>query len=302
MTAVGFNEDFKSFRAAGMINHSGTLVRPMQARKFDGLKVAVILNGYLIWRQTHAPDYFHSPYVDLNNTDDVLLQFIRLHNAPPEAILFFARKWGVLGICKHSRPASHNPELINRPKSRPPCEPLRMSGDLYGEPLEMWRRYSRQARAILKIAARLHQDRRGSDKDWDTVYESEPSDQRVDHMGEIGVDRMMLTFVINQWLELGNVRPRFRWFENKISVAYDCTLFSIIAMQLMLVISRTKGIGVCSSCGEPFIPQKRRPKVDQRNYCRDPECGRTAACRDAKRDQRQRQRARRNRRRKQRDA
>jgi hypothetical protein len=56
------------------------------------------------------------------------------------------------------------------------------------------------------------------------------------------------------------------------------SLFGALVFQLMAAVTGT-GFATCSACGKPFVP-RRRPRVDQRHYCR--ECGRRAAVRDAK--------------------
>jgi hypothetical protein len=39
----------------------------------------------------------------------MLSRFVELSEAKPERIRDFARRWGVLSICEHDLPASHNP-------------------------------------------------------------------------------------------------------------------------------------------------------------------------------------------------
>lgn len=48
------------------------------------------------------------------------------------------------------------------------------------------------------------------------------------------------------------------------------------------------GFASCNSCGRVFVPTRRRPAFGKRRYC--PDCGRTAALRDAKADYNRRQR------------
>lgn len=268
-----------------MLNDASTLARPFQARKYTGQEVVGVREGNLIWRETHTPilDYL---YERIDNTEDILLKFIRLHSGSSDEILTFARKWGVLGICEHSFPASHNPPRMSKSKDHPACKALRLNDGNYREPLERWRYYSRQARAILRIAARLHQGKIGLQEDWDAVYYPETADPRAISDTDPGWDKLTLTLLVNDWLELGDVHPRFRWIENEVGASYYCALFGLLATQLMLVISRSKGVGICSSCGEPYIPKRRLPKSNQRNYCHRPKCGRSAALRDAQRERR----------------
>jgi hypothetical protein len=289
MATTKFNEDFKLFRSAEMLNDVGTLERPMQARKFTGQEVVGTRQENLLWRETYRP-ILDCLYEAVDNTEEILWKFIRLHDAPSDEILRFARKWGVLGICEHSFPATHNPPRMAKSKSHPACTPLRLNADNYWEPLQSWRDYSRQARGILRIAARLHQDKLGLKEDWEAVYGEDYTVSGMAPEAELIWQRLRLSFLVNDWLELGDVRPKFMWAGGGIGVSYYLTLFGVLASQLAFVISRDKGVGLCASCGEPYIPGRRLPKRNQRNYCRGPRCGKRGANRNAKRAQRLKQR------------
>lgn len=45
---TGVNEDFRFFRAAEMVNDSGTLIRPLPARIFSGQDVLEVSGCYLV--------------------------------------------------------------------------------------------------------------------------------------------------------------------------------------------------------------------------------------------------------------
>ena len=77
---------------------------------------------------------------------EMLLQFIALADAPPEAIKAFAKRWGVLALCRrHWLPCCHSSG----------CSPTRVRGRVYvyREPLAAWRHFAMQARAIVRYAA-----------------------------------------------------------------------------------------------------------------------------------------------------
>jgi hypothetical protein len=79
----------------------------------------------------------------------LLEQFVALGDATDDAILAYARQWGVLVICAHGLPASHSER----------CRPLalpRRHAYIFWEPLASWRFFARQARRILDIAAHTH--------------------------------------------------------------------------------------------------------------------------------------------------
>ena len=102
---------------------------------------------------------------------DLLLKFSRLATVKPARIREFAAEWGLLCICEHGVPASHNPP--------PPflggyngieywCSwlgwhdrPREVDG---WEPLAAWAEFAGKAHAILNLAAALHVGRRGTSR------------------------------------------------------------------------------------------------------------------------------------------
>jgi DNA-directed RNA polymerase subunit RPC12/RpoP len=217
---------------------------------------------------------------DVDAPADLLLRFVRLADASPQHICDFAARWGVLGICKHGVPSSHNPGC--RPRSNDEYD--------YWETLEVWRHFARHARALLNVAARLHDEKLGEAADWRVVYEQSgqvaPWWNRSH--GSLGVERLALADCVNEWLLIGNVRPALTWSpgegcSSKVGLA-GSGLFGVLAIRILMAVSRTAGLALCSWCGEPYAP-KRRPRADRRNYC--PKCGIKAAWRDAQRERRQ---------------
>ena len=118
-----------------------------------------------------------------------------------------------------------------------------------------------------------------------------------------------ISVAVNGWLELGHVLPLFSWggtgpalvtlgarvsWFNRESQAewlpnmpllQGTSLFGALAVQLLMAVSRTGGLAICSGCGAPYVP-KRRPNPRRRRYC--PQCGLKAAWRDAQAAQRRR--------------
>jgi predicted RNA-binding Zn-ribbon protein involved in translation (DUF1610 family) len=131
-----------------------TTERPIQ-------RGAIILPGtvrqvgeFLIWRE----DLRRNPRQKRAGVA-LIDQFRQLHVASDEAILDFARRWGVLGICKHGLPTSHSPS----------CLPVAYwEGDTvyWKEPLSVWRKYSRCVGAVLNVAGEVAQERNGRAADW----------------------------------------------------------------------------------------------------------------------------------------
>jgi hypothetical protein len=90
---------------------------------------------------------------------EILGGFLELADANDQAILEYARKWGVLGLCKHGLPAAHSQSPDRKLKrfilEKPGCTITR-KGDWLYEPLDRWRYYARQFRSIITLASELH--------------------------------------------------------------------------------------------------------------------------------------------------
>ena len=234
---------------------------------------------------------------------DLLDGFINLSDATPERIKEFAKRRGVLEICKHGYPSSHNSSTWPRTwcESSSMCSPLEMpqekieklGGDIFltgWEPVERWHYFARQAKSILNLAASLYQDEMGSVDDWinlsrEYVLDDPPpwNSQSLDRR------RRYLAYVLNDWLQLGGVRPAvFLTAKTGLRVEFGGpNLFSCLGVQLALAVSQTDQMAFCSSCSSPYFASGRRPAVNRRNYCE--KCrDRRVPQRDAARDYRSR--------------
>ena len=98
----------------------------------------------------------------------MLTAFVRLHESPDAAILRFARKWGMMGFCKHGLPFTHNwPYALFHGENvwNEECNALEQ-GCLYTDPIVYWRKFSALADAILNIASELNQDKPANKLNW----------------------------------------------------------------------------------------------------------------------------------------
>jgi hypothetical protein len=235
--------------------------------------------------------------------DDALASFIRIAAVPdhdlPERVLQFARRFGVLRVCGHGKPLYHD---------RSACKQrLAPSGDgRQWEPVEAWRRYSRQLLAILRATAHLQNQESVPGAVWQDIAAGDPAAWRYAAVQQsaqfnsahgnagsrpdfahvsgaadsgLGLDhqRRVLTDCVNRWLEYGRVRPTARWLLGMptASVHLDFDgLAGLLAVQLASAVSSR--IYVCAGCGLPFsVPEERRlPARDKRAWC--PLCGRLA--------------------------
>jgi len=118
----------------------------------------------------------------------LLEDFLKLESASDEAILAYARRWGPMWLCPlHNLPWQHDPdcspsasdwqseedevELTDEDYDRLSPEELTAATyhAWYDELLSGWRDLSRQARATIRLARRLHDGRAGDQADWDAL-------------------------------------------------------------------------------------------------------------------------------------
>ena len=160
------------------------------------------------------------------------------------------------------------------------------------EPLEAWRHFSRQAGALLSIAAAVHRGQPADAKDWAMFFEWNSEAQEKWLSGEwsdpdVGFHRFDLGLYLDEWLQLGNVKVGVTLGKGDLRVGYQpAGLFGNLALQLALTASRSAGWDVCMDCGMPYPVGKRNPQAGRRNFC--PDCGRKAANKLAARDYRSR--------------
>jgi len=244
----------------------------------------------------------------------LLREFAKLADASPVRIRNFARKWGVLEICEeHNLPCTHNLDpnpilflLAERNRgtvTQTRCQVPFYEGEGYErwEPIEIWRKLSRQANAFLNLTAEYLGGRLGRPEDWEIltgrpqdVKRRQPSDpQQVEDTHELIEETHFFSGLVMQWLYWGDVRPNYYWGEKGPTIHFGGSrLFGALATQLMLVAGNTPGVYRCNGCNTLVSP-KRKPRIDRRNYC--PRCRREKIPqRDAKRDYLERQRAKKN--------
>jgi hypothetical protein len=218
---------------------------------------------------------------------NILTEFVQLAEASdkqefPQRVLRYAQRHGVLNLCEqHSAPASHNPICAS-------------TSTLGSELVRPWLRYAEVARSILNIGARLTEGQLGMEEDWRVLRKhgwigkdfpwwksgrkpySKDSEEAIEH------ERQIIASLVNGWMAQGNVRPTINWKNSKPTLTIEggsqSKLFAILSIQLMLAVSSTEGLAICSACGMSYIP-KRRPRVGEKHYCQA--CGRAAAIREA---------------------
>lgn len=252
---------------------------------------------------------------------DLLRGFACLADAPTARIVAFAQKWGVLGICQHNLPSSHSLE----------CTPNGWDGRAGWETIARWRHYARRASSLILVASRLRESTKWRADGtavlpW-TTDELRPLTFDMAKVllvaGRLGSRKpvlrrggaparstlqpldmwQVLTDAVNEWLDLGDVRPRLLFSGAATgnpprlvlappwkALEPEFPLFGALGIQLMFTASTERGIANCSVCGGGLEPG-RPLRGGVRHYCDD--CrGSGAMQRVASRDYRARLRAR----------
>lgn len=230
---------------------------------------------YLHWKHdADDPTYF------ADAGEGFLENFVELEEATDEEIAVFAERWGVLLICEHGFPSTHAPAPwpfnsdavvplfddgtaadLEMPRG---CRPLSSPDGGNMEPMGVWRILSRQFKAALDVAARLHWGEKGPQGAWQHLG-GPPAPIGTDDGVE--TEKLYLGAFVENMLQMGDVRIGFSWADNVSEVDLVApSMFSALAMQLALAVSRSDGLAICSNCARPFIPS-RRPKPSQRRYC-----------------------------------
>jgi hypothetical protein len=236
--------------------------------------------------------------------------FVRLAGRGPGDILAFASEWGPLGICSHGRPSTHlRTEALG-------CLPMVLPDrpNTLWEPLSAWTTYSRQARAILSTAAKLHHGQPGGPQDWEDIpgwdlrsaaYAMVRSRSNAPNSGrwatpameatvsgfwhDLETQRHVLAGVVHEhWITEGQVSPSLDWRGARARIELGgWGLFGALAVRMLFGLTRSDRLTICAACGTPFVPA-RRVTDDQRCYCPDSPACQRARIRDAARNHRKR--------------
>ncbi len=240
------------------------------------LPLRVELDGdRLLWSEARGRFIQPEPYKDL------LSQFVSLVDGPDDRILFFARRWGTLELCRHGGPSTHpRHQWLNFAVGDPSegqCPPLGLEEGQPYDPVSWWRYWARRLRAVLRVAYSIHNDVPGSDPEWRIMAGTEDHPARLGWWktpSAIEDARRVFAYQLNRWLDLVPGWIWLEWTEERpVARVGGGNLFSAIVVQLVLTASATEGLAICSACGSPYIPRPRLPARNRRRFCQP--------CRDA---------------------
>jgi hypothetical protein len=269
---------------------SGVLTRPTDLqRHWNFIEGIELRRGRLVWRMGPAREVrqgllhdgslarraIHMRQQAEHDGHRILDEFIALAERSGSAILEFAKTWGVLELCQHHLPHLHSipheylrlpppgPVFTSRPRTNSACFPLGV------EPLEVWRFFSRQAKALLRIAANLQQERLGEPDDWSLVLRA-----RVAPKQDVRSQWVCWDDAVDSWMTLGDVRPRIDHTNRGITWA-GADLFGELAVQLALAGVMAEGQVHCTNCGRPYPPKKQITRGGV-HYCPRVRCQKVA--------------------------
>lgn len=279
------------------------ITRPIDLRRrWTYVTDLCLQKGYLVWKQAppkHIGNHWlfdgeaaREAIVTRHQAEQagrgILDQFILLCDSDDEAILKYARTWGVLELCTHNLPSCHEfslgaPLRLPLPIPKPPAgirhwfhEDPHQCLPTGREALVTWRLFSGQAKALLNIAADLQRVRLGNRDDWGKLLQ-----ERVTPAESLAAHRSCLRDAIEAWLKLGRVKPTI----DDLTIGLTWTgadLFGELAVQIALAAKAMDGQVLCAACGKEYQPKRL---VIRRgfNYCPKIKCQRKAAAARAKR-------------------
>jgi hypothetical protein len=279
--------DFLADEDTGELDRHFEAMWPMPAK--------VWLDGHrLVWSMPHVPYFYPVPGVKASN--GLLADFLPLaEDQTGEAILRFARRWGVLPVCDHGRPPRHGDQ--NREPTR--CLPRGAIGG--GEEWALlespWRTLSATAGALMRIAVAVEDGQPGSLADWRVAHPDSLASwwgiptPWVSDASRPGIsaedDRYWVSAALGPWLSGPQVIPSFVWTHHdrewQLLPQHQewHGLYGALGVALMLAIARARDLRICRNCGKLY---GRGAEMRNYRYCKD--CGIRASWKLSKRRQR----------------
>jgi hypothetical protein len=233
----------------------------------------------------------------------VLHAFLNLAKAGDQAILKFAQKHGVLGLCaEHNRPHAGCAEIIaeqNRTSWRPWSRTLGAEQNKtmwFAEPVAFWRLWSRILGAALEIAKALSDNRKGSRADWELVSPPAAAHDvpRLRKIAKLQPDQKtvaeqsrILGRTITEWLDWTKVGlvvvqdrrgPHRGGWSAQFGSRTPANLFGRAVLEMLNEISNAGTPQTLVRCANPdcgkWNERARRPRPGENSWCEEDECRR----------------------------
>jgi hypothetical protein len=236
-------------------------------------------------------------------------KFLELADASSERILAFAKRNGVLGLCKHGLPICHGPCRPDpgEPASLPYWQPLycepHASKEGILEPLESWRALARAAVAVFRLNSALEEPLRETqpareerELKWhDAVWLSAQQYARAGH-GDCEPEHQCWRFppaslprlrpfrhfrqtqlanVVNEWLECGGIGLRAYWRKDRSTPGLELLADArggpnLFAYLALQLAQEWAGCKRMARCPcGRLFPAPPTASADRRNFCRE---------------------------------
>lgn len=247
---------------AGMTDENGAIARHLLPGRLMHPCHVEVQDGMLRWYADRNWKELLPRYIRAEGP--ILDQFARLTAQKPDGIVRFAKQWGVFRRHEH-RTEEEGPDGVFHPEQGK-------------EPLAMWGAIASQARAILRIAANLHNRTQTAPEDWEValtrgIIRADAAETLARRTNDPcfchrWFEQDTLEDIVHGWLDSADVRPRLRWPANQPAevTLQGQGLGGVLAVQLLAAVSKAEGIELCSFCGGPYTPE-RRPRQGERHYC-----------------------------------
>jgi hypothetical protein len=220
---------------------------------------------------------------------DLLERFCRIADAPDTeaAVVAFAKRWGLLGLCRHGLPPYHR-----RDSSFSPITGVRLNRDYckvtLKESFQHWVNFARRFDSMRRIGLDLNRGKPGDNSDWElALADADCPPRDVDlffrnrRPARVDVARSRYSTLMSRLMLMSHLHPIFQyrngvWNLDMASDSY-ANLPAILTTQLMRRVASSKTMVKCRECDDWFEP--RRNQV----YCDGAGCGKKAAWRAASR-------------------
>ena len=235
---------------------------------------------WTVWTDGESLMYDMTRPKEKEATPLIFHEFLRPNPDDPQQIVRFAGRWGALGICsQHGMPVGHPIQGGMLPAH---CEPthVRVDGaNWFAEPLSKWKRICEKSSVLIRVARKIQQHNPGEQEEWEMIQGHLDPYLLKRGRHRLNESRQNLGIAVQDWLEIGRVRPSFQWdFEDKDWIMRPDVpsgpwgLFGWLALRLAIEI-RGGRFAVCSNCGTEHHVQ-RLPSAGKPNYCGSKECRR----------------------------
>jgi len=208
----------------------------------------------------------------------MLRSFLKLAEDSDESsgdqIYEFAKRWGVLGICRHNKPYGICSKVRDENGRPVACIPDQDDEGRHYDRLDGWRLYAKKVNLIIRIGVALRENRyelRASDfvpLQGEFSYQAIPKNEAA--------AKLFISNVINEWTIMFQIFPRMRWFGNQeprieftpVRESVASSVFPQIVLELLFAVGRYSGVVECSNpnCENIFFlsPQQSKSKG---HYC-----------------------------------